>query len=326
MDLIFGCRIASVDSWVGTLDGVWLDVGGTVEGLVIKRGSMMSRRYVASSDSLKRTDAEGCYLDLSTEAALALPKARETYHDATIVVLSEQSRLTLETGLRLRLAGVRVATNLVVTHLLAQRQWPANVVRLVPIEAVTEISPWRFSTEMSIEDFRELPRYRPDRDVKRAVREAIFVNEDVSDVDLNAVDLAVNGGTVTIMGNVRWPDTARDIEKTARSVQGVIEVDNRMANDRDIELRIASLIADIDSVLADSTEINSQLGDVTITGKVSGTDVPERMEEVVSGTAGVQGVTLCLTVAGPLAAIASASEPGTIAGVESFEEAEDKVV
>ncbi len=319
MDLIFGRKVASVDSWVGNLDGAWLDTNGnTITNLIIKRGFPMSRRYVAPSDSLNRTDADGCYFDLATQAALALPNARETHHDATTVVFSKRSRVTLETGLRLRFAGVRVTTDLVVTHLLAERQWPSNVVRLVPIDAATEISPWRFSTDLSVENFHNLPMYRPDRDIERAVREALFANRQVSDIDLDAVDLTANGGTVMLNGNVRWPDTARNIGETTRGVQGVAQVDDRLRNDREIELRIASLVLGIDSVLADSAEINSQLGQVTITGKVSNGDVSERMEEAVSGMTGVQSVTLEVTVAEPTGASASTSESGAIESVESF--------
>jgi osmotically-inducible protein OsmY len=281
-----------------------------VSHLLLKRGFPLSRRYVASADAIRRTDADGCFLKLTTEAVFALPNVRETRHDATTVVLSKRSHIALDTGPRMRLAGLRVSVDNVVTHLLAERQWPANSVRLVPIDVVTEISPWRFSTELSVVDFRDLPRYRSDRDVERALREALFANDNISTIDLKAVDLDVSDGIVTLTGNVRWPETVRDIDQTASSTQGVTGVDNQILDDRDIELQIATLLPGIFPALADSAEINSQLGQVTITGKGSGDHVSRTVESAVQGVAGVVSVTLDVKMAESVGAIAAPSEPG----------------
>ncbi len=302
MDLVFGQKVASMDSWIGSVDAMWMNTDGdVVSQVVLKRGFPLSRRYIAPAATVRRTDVDGCYLNLTTETALALPNVRETHHDATTVILTKRSRIVAEAGLRFRLAGLRLTDDKVVTHLMTERQWPSNVIRLVPVESIVEVSPWRFTTDLSAEDFRHLPRYRPDRDIERAVREALYANESISDVDLNAAEVAVNGGNVTLTGNVRWPEAVRDIDATARSTPGVGEVDNRLINDRDVELRVAALIQGIDSALANTAEVNSQLGEVTIAGQVSDDGVRSLVGEAISSVAGVLGLSLDVTLAEPLA-------------------------
>lgn len=309
MDLIFGKKIASINSWIGSLHGVWMDTAShSVGRIVLRRGFPFSHRYLAPANTIKHTDSDGCYLDMSTEAVFGLPNTRETHSDATNVVLGKLSRITLDSGLRLRLVGLRVTDEKVVTHLLAERQWPAKVVRLVPIDSMSEMSPWRVTTNLTIQDFRILPTYRPDREVERAIHEALFANESISDIDLNSVDVGVYGGTATLIGNVRWPDVVRDINKTVLSATGVAEVDNRLLDDRDIERRVAAAMHGTDSVLVDSAEVNSQLGEVTITGIVSSDYVSGRVREAVSDMAGVLSLTLDVTVVEPVAVTTAVSE------------------
>jgi osmotically-inducible protein OsmY len=317
MDLIFGREIASIDSWIGNLDGVWMNThGNLVSHIVLRRGFPISHRYLALADTINRTDSDGCYLDMSTEAALVLPNLREAHHDTTKVILGKGSRMTLEHGLRLRLVGLRLTDEKVVTHVLAERQWPAKVVRLIPIDSISEMSPWRVTTDLSPQEFRNLPTYRPDREVERAVQEALFANKSISDTDLNSVAVRVDGGTATLIGTVRWPDIVRDIDETICSVPGVAEVDNRLVNDRDIELRIAAIMSGIDSVLADSAEVDSQLGDVTITGNISSDEVSGRVQESVADLVGVLSVTLDLIVTELVAvtAVSSGSEEISTSG------------
>ncbi|GEM_PF-2499713 len=320
MDLIFGQKVASVDSWIGNLDGAWMNTDSNlVSRIVLRHGFPISHRTLVHANLINHTDSDGCYLDISTEAALELPKARDTHHDATNVVLGKRSRVNLKSGLRLRLVGLRVTDEKVVTHLLAERQWPAKVVRLIPIDSISEMSPWRVTTNLTVQDFRNLPTYRRDRDLERAVEEALFANKSISDIDLNSVAVRVHGGTATLIGTVRWPEVVRDIDKTIGSVRGVTEVDNRLLHDMEIELRIAAVISDIDFVLAESAEVDSQLGNVTITGKISTDEVSIRVRKIVSDMAGVLSLTLDTTVVDLVAVTAAVSESEEAPVVEADE-------
>ena len=306
MDLTWGKGMASADRWVGVVDGAWVATETRqLTHLVLRRGWGFGRRMVAPSKQLDRCDQGGCHLRLSTQEVLSLPRARDAYRDASSVVLSGNTAVVLGDGTRLRLEGLRVtADSMSVTHLIVKRQWPATLTRLLTLDILDEMSPWRLSAGIRLSDLPDLPTYRPDPDIERDVWDALAESERLSLTDLQGIGVTVTDGTVILKGNVRDPITVTDVSRLIREVIGVAEVDVRLVSDQTINLVAASSIAALDPKLPDTVEIRTHLGSVGLRGYVTTSQLHEAILSTVREVNGVRAVEDSIEVRVPEGALA----------------------
>ncbi len=287
MDLTWGKQVASTDRWVGSIAGVWVSTETLrVSHLLIKRGWLFPSRLIATAEALDRCDDDGLYLRLSTLDILGLPASSDAYRDATAVVLQADTRLETQGAAPLRVAGLRVSsTDLSVTHLLVRRQWPSTVTRLLSIDWIEQISPWRLAASLDMGRFTSLPRLRPDGVIERDVWDAL--TDSVSPLDLEGIDVGVTAGTATLKGNVRLREASDTAAAAIERADGVVTVDDQLITDRDVELAVASEIAALDPALSGMVEVRSHLGTVELRGSTPSDEVHDN---VIQASAGVHGV------------------------------------
>ena len=292
MDLTWGTGVASTDLWVGSLDGavVALDTS-SVTHFVVRRGLLFGRRYTVPAERVTRWDPEGIHLDLGVSEVLGLPRPRDADSGPAGVLLGPRTRVLLadDTGLRLR--GVRVSPEgPTLTHLLVGRSGPFRPRILLPLDAVAEFSSTQTTCGLTRPELERLPTHRPDRDIENDVWEALHASDEVSDVDLKGVTVALLDGLVTLEGNVRTSVAAHATERLAGAVEGVGGLSNHLFSDWDIDLAVASYMSREAPRLSENLAVHTQLGMVHLEGRVSFPDQRDALIRGIRQIPGVQGV------------------------------------
>jgi osmotically-inducible protein OsmY len=180
-----------------------------------------------------------------------------------------------------------------ITHLVV-RKGLIPYYPVVPVDEITEVGEDGVSLSLTEEELRDLPRYRQreDADLLTELEDRL----EHAGIDLSAVETTVEDGVARIKGRVSDVPAKRRAEATARSIDGVIEVDNALDTDTTIAARVtAALNADprTDIALIDAV---SRQGAVTLKGQVDSEDVGEAAEEIAAHQEGVVSVTNALEV------------------------------
>ena len=259
--------------------------------LLVKRGVGITRRTPVLFEHLARWDGDGLYLDLSTLEFLSLPRTMGGDGNPAPLSLSGRTPITLQDGYRLRLSGLRlVSTDLATSHLLVRRPWPRQRAFLLPMNSVAPLDSGQVTATIGHSDLRLLPAYRPDAAIEQDLWDALYQSGDISPVDLNGIRVVVEEGAAVIEGNVRTPAVVSEASKLAVAVPGVARVENRLANDRDIELGIAEAIAGLEPGLSGNVQVNSHLGSVVLRGHVASDHLIQATLRAATEGGGVRSV------------------------------------
>ena len=292
MDLIWGAPVASTDRWVGALSRARLTgESHQLTHLAVKRGLLLRRLFVVPIDDLERGDHEALYLGLSTSDFFGLGKTVEGGGRAGGLDLDGRTRVMLEGGAKLKLAGVRIrAEDRSLTHLLVRRGRLARDTAVLPLEKMVALSSGETTTKLGMHELVALPRYRRDREIERDVWDALYRSDSISPVDLHGIRVSVTDGKAAIDGNVREPETAAEVARFVASVDGAVTVEDMVVNDWDIRLGVAAAISSLDSRLLDTIEVRSHLGTVTLKGHVPSADLTEAVLRAARDIGGVRDV------------------------------------
>ena len=79
----------------------------------------------------------------------------------------------------------------------------------------------------------------------------------------------------------------RRAEATARSIEGVVDVDNVLDTDTAITARVTAAVADDPYTELSEIDMGSDRGIVTLTGQVDSASIREKAEEIAAGQQGV---------------------------------------
>ena len=287
MDLIWRTGVAATDAWAGGLEGALVALDTMrVTHLVVKRGLLLSTRFVAPFESLASGDHQGLYLDIPISEVLGLPKLRGLHEDPSQVVLTPRTDILLADGSMLRLKGLRLSQGgPSLTHLMVGRS--GRVSFLLALDRVLELGTPQITVGIGHEELSNLPTYRLDQYIHEDLWEALYAAEDISDADLEGVRVQVVDGFATLEGNVRTSSAVAAAEGTAWAVSGVAGVNNRLINDWDIELAVASYISKQSPGLSGQIAVHTQLGRVILEGNLPPTSDKDK---IIGGVSSIPGV------------------------------------
>ena len=308
MDLIWRTGVAATDAWAGSLEGA-LVASDTmrVTHLVVKRGLLLSTRFVAPFERLARGDHQGLYLDIPIAEVLGLPKLRGLHEDPSQVALTPRTHILLADGSQLRLKGLRLSQGVPsLTRLVVGRA--GRVSFLLALDKVIELGISNITVGIGQGELSSLPTYRLDEGIDEDLWEALCAAEGISDTDLEGVRVQVVDGLATLEGNVRTSSAVAAAEGTAWAVNGVADVKNRLISDWDIELAVASYISRESPGLSGHIVVHIQLGRVTLEGNLPPKSDKNKIIDGVSSIPGVLSVEY-MTGVGPLASIAVEDAP-----------------
>jgi osmotically-inducible protein OsmY/uncharacterized protein YrrD len=180
-----------------------------------------------------------------------------------------------------------------ITHLVVRKglipEYP-----VIPIDMVQDVTETSVFLRKSGEELESLPRYTPgdDGDILAALQNRL----EASFFDLDDVKAAVENGIVGLTGKVRDVVAKRRAEAIARSVEGVIDVDNTLDVDTTAASPVAAALASDPRTSLAAIEVIDEQGMITLRGKVDSPEIREVAEGIAAEQPDVVGVINALQV------------------------------
>jgi osmotically-inducible protein OsmY/sporulation protein YlmC with PRC-barrel domain len=165
----------------------------------------------------------------------------------------------------------------------------------VPADWVGTIEDGVVVLEASRDAVARLPVYRPDDELERDVEEALQ-REELLRVLALPVRPQVTDGVVRLRGHVHNRALAARAEEVARSVPGVLQVQNELVVDHELlQQVVASVQADAATRGLVGYSLRVRDGVVEITGTVPSLEAARALERAIARVPGVRGVANLMT-------------------------------
>jgi len=166
-----------------------------------------------------------------------------------------------------------------ITHLVVGKVFGSHTL-VIPFTLVKHVHEDGISIEATEEELRRYPQYSPraDADILTEVRERL------ADAvpDLSGVEITLENGVIQLTGLVRDIAAKRHAEAVARSVEGVIDVENAVDTDTAIEARILSALTSHPETELAPIEVVCDRGVVTLRGEVDSPEVRRVAEQIAA--------------------------------------------
>jgi len=166
-----------------------------------------------------------------------------------------------------------------VTHLVVGKIFGSNTL-VIPFSLVKYINGDGICIEATAEELRRFPQYSPraSADILAEVRERLAA----AVPDLSGVEATLENGVIRLTGLVRDIAAKRHAEAIARSVEGVIDVENALDTDTAIEARVVSALASHPETELAPIEVISDRGVITLRGEVDSPEVRYFAEQIAA--------------------------------------------
>lgn len=165
---------------------------------------------------------------------------------------------------------------------------------IFPVDKVVSVTDKAVSVSLDDDEIELLPRYkrRDAEDIETELRDRLRLADlRVPDVELGAIQVAAEAGIVRLQGWVPDVRTKRRVEAVARSIEGVVDVQNKLDTQMAVVARVQhALFSDPRTELAAIDVISESAGAITLKGVVDSIEVREAAEEVAAGTPGALSV------------------------------------
>jgi osmotically-inducible protein OsmY len=165
---------------------------------------------------------------------------------------------------------------------------------IVPISAVKTVSDKAVSVSLTDEEVNALPRYksREAEDIEVELRARLGE----SPLDFSGVEMSIDGGNVLLVGWVPDIRAKRRAEAIARSIDGVIDVQNRLDAEVTITTRVMNALLSDPRTSLSTIDVVNERGLITLKGKVDSVEVYEAAEGIAAEQTGVVSVVNALEV------------------------------
>jgi uncharacterized protein YrrD len=165
---------------------------------------------------------------------------------------------------------------------------------VIPIEMVENVGEESIFIKKKEEELEDLPRYTPRDD--EAILATLQNRLEESLFDLDGVEATVEGSIVRLTGQVKGMAARRRAEAIARSVEGVIDVENALDTGRIVRARVITALFNDPRTKLAVIEVIDEQGMITLRGRVDSPEIREAAEEIASEQPGVVGVINALRV------------------------------
>jgi len=255
------------------------------------------RDYVAAieSDTVKRKRSEEVLqrvgpADLFYPEVL-LPAVRlraEAPKQATNTVTIERGhRVQGRDGVVGRVDHVLIDRESGIIRLLVVDRGPLSDGLILPMALVTSVEGDTVMCALGEEELDSLYRYRARDDVDIMVE----LKARISGVlDAESIEMHLNGGILRLAGMVADVRTKRRVEAAARSVLGVLDVQNDLDTGTALQARVTEALARDRRTALSDIQVVAGVGVVTLRGQVDAQEIREAAAEVASSQDGVRAV------------------------------------
>jgi len=161
---------------------------------------------------------------------------------------------------------------------------------VVPIAWIHEVD--RQNVHLSVEKhaLENLADYSPDFTLAAEVENALWADEILRETDYNEMDVTVENGVVILRGHVVTPSNRYRAENAARSVSGVLGIENRLVVDDDLVINVAQTLGTDKRTCLENVLVGAQSGVIILNGEVASASIREAAEEVAASDPQVRGV------------------------------------
>ncbi|HVM70630.1 MAG TPA: BON domain-containing protein [Anaerolineales bacterium] len=134
------------------------------------------------------------------------------------------------------------------------------------------------------------PLLRLDDSIQAEIWEAVWRHEEIRSLDIDNFSVSVKEGEVQLSGHLSRENNLQLIEKTVRSVPGVVTVHNGLVVDRDLINQVAEALARDQRTRPLILPVNCIHGWVCLGGEVPTSQLQSVAEEVAAQVPSVRGV------------------------------------
>lgn len=161
---------------------------------------------------------------------------------------------------------------------------------IVPVEWVHEVDAENVYLIMEQYALLSLPDYGPDIDLGAEVDKALWDDESLRDTDYHEIGLTVQDGIVSLRGHVATLLNKNRAEEAARSVAGVLRVENHLVVDDELVIDVAQALGRDQRTCPEMIYVGAQNGIIILNGQVTNTAVRDVAEELAASVPQVRGV------------------------------------
>jgi len=161
---------------------------------------------------------------------------------------------------------------------------------IVPVDWISKIDKRGVWLAMERAALERLPSYRPDSAIASDVERALLRDEVIRAIDFEAIDVDVRDGVVILSGCVSTAANKRRAERAARTVPGVLEVENRIVIDEEVVAAVAAALGRDDRTRGKHIFISTRHGVVTLNGVTDSAEARAIAEEVAASVPQVRGI------------------------------------
>lgn len=161
---------------------------------------------------------------------------------------------------------------------------------IVPVDWVHRIDDRGVWLAVKRQALDRLPPYRPDSAIAADVDWALWDDEVIREIDAETIDVAVHDGVVVLSGYASTPVSKARAERAARSVAGVLGVENRIVTDAELVSAVAQALARDPRTRGQRLFVHARHGIVYLSGEVASAAIRAAAEEVAAGLPTVRAV------------------------------------
>jgi osmotically-inducible protein OsmY/sporulation protein YlmC with PRC-barrel domain len=161
---------------------------------------------------------------------------------------------------------------------------------IVPVRWVQEVD--RENVHLSVEKsaLESLPDYSSDYELAAEVEKALWADEILRETDYDQIDVKAEGGIVQLRGHVITSMNRTRAENAARSIHGVLGVENHLVVDKDLAIEVAEALGNDERTQLESISVVAQNGVIALNGQVGSAAIRQAAEEVAASVQKVRGV------------------------------------
>ncbi|MDR3576081.1 MAG: BON domain-containing protein [Anaerolineaceae bacterium] len=161
---------------------------------------------------------------------------------------------------------------------------------IVPVAWVQEVDIENVHLSVEKSALESLPDYSPDFELASEVDKALWADDIVRRTDYTEINVTVENGIVILRGHVVTSMNRSRAENAARSIHGVLGVENHLAIDGDLVIEVAQALGSDKCTQLEKVSVGAQNGVILLNGQVTSAAVREAAEEVAAGVPQVRGV------------------------------------
>lgn len=281
-----------------------------ISHVVVQRGLLVKKLLVLPAEFITEARADGLQLSLMVDDLLQkaqTPKEPLLALKEHLPVVSGEETLGGLSELFFDAETRRLA------YLVVHRHAIAGGDVLLSVDQLAELQADRLEVTVAAKDFALLPHYRPDPELERDVREALWDYPRLR-IDLGTVRVHAQCNEVWLLGHVSSDINRRLIDDLARPVPGVRALHNELVADTDLAVAIAGALAKHEETRGLPIGVYPTLGEVYLRGLVPTEAVKQVAEKVAAEVHGVE------TLHNDLVVSAKTDYLPTLAGVNNTED------